>query len=93
MDTDYNDNMNDEISYSSTTNDEENNSQSSSSFADNLRQEIGVVRKLSKDFTLDYPEDLKKTTENKEPHSQNENKSKRQRTRKPVQGDNTQFNK
>ena len=70
-------------------------------------QEIGKQLKIPKikslkkldlvyqilDYQAANPEDLKKTTENKEPHSQNENKSKRQRPRKPVQGDNTQLKK
>lgn len=70
-------------------------------------QEIGKQLKIPKikslkkldlvyqilDYQAANPEDLKKTSQNKEPHSQNENKSKRQRTRKPVQGDNTQLKK
>ena len=70
-------------------------------------QEIGKQLKIPKikalkkldlvyqilDYQAANPEDLKKTSQNKEPHSQNENKSKRQRTRKPVQGDNAQVKK
>ena len=70
-------------------------------------QEIGKQLKIPKikslkkldlvyqilDYQAANPEDLKKTTQNKEPHLQNDNKPKRQRTRKPVHGDNTQAKK
>jgi transcription termination factor Rho len=70
-------------------------------------QEIGVQLKIPKikslkkldlvyqilDYQAANPTELKKTTQHKEPQSQNENKPKRQRTRKPIQGDNAQAKK
>ena len=70
-------------------------------------QEIGKQLKIPKikslkkldlvyqilDYQAANPVELKKTSQNKEPHSQNENKPKRQRTRKSAQGDNAQIKK